>query len=178
MKKLVALAMAASAIAVAAPANAELLHFVITSTDPSFPDEFADFYLDSNPTPDYAIDGIGFIIYGVEGTFTYGDFTTDVDDVIFYNDDFGGGVVTFSYAITAAGPQLYTGTESDPTFLTGTFDLVDFFTGQPLSITISAVGDPTPAVPEPASWAMMIAGFGLVGGSLRAAKRRTSVTFA
>jgi PEP-CTERM motif len=42
------------------------------------------------------------------------------------------------------------------------------------SLTISALG----AVPEPASWAMMIAGFGLVGGALRNAKgrRRAKVT--
>ena len=34
----------------------------------------------------------------------------------------------------------------------------------------------TPAVPEPATWAMMIAGFGLVGGAMR--RRKTSVAFA
>lgn len=33
-----------------------------------------------------------------------------------------------------------------------------------------------PAVPEPATWAMMIAGFGLVGGAMR--RRRTGVAFA
>ncbi len=33
----------------------------------------------------------------------------------------------------------------------------------------------TPAVPEPATWAMMIAGFGLVGGAMR--RRRTQVAF-
>jgi len=32
------------------------------------------------------------------------------------------------------------------------------------------------AVPEAASWAMMVAGFGLMGAALR--KRRTSITFA
>lgn len=35
-----------------------------------------------------------------------------------------------------------------------------------------------PAVPEPATWAMMIAGFGFVGGAMRAQRRRTSVSFA
>lgn len=34
----------------------------------------------------------------------------------------------------------------------------------------------TPAVPEPATWAMMIAGFGLVGGAMR--RRSTKVAFA
>ncbi len=36
---------------------------------------------------------------------------------------------------------------------------------------------PLPAVPEPASWAMMVGGFGLIGGALRY-RRKTTVTFA
>ncbi|WP_375401948.1 PEPxxWA-CTERM sorting domain-containing protein [uncultured Sphingomonas sp.] len=34
------------------------------------------------------------------------------------------------------------------------------------------------AVPEPATWALMILGFGLIGSQLRATRRRTKVTFA
>ncbi len=34
------------------------------------------------------------------------------------------------------------------------------------------------AVPEPATWAMMIGGFGMVGGSMRYRRRKTTVTFA
>jgi choice-of-anchor C domain-containing protein len=34
------------------------------------------------------------------------------------------------------------------------------------------------AVPEPGTWAMMIGGFGLVGGALRSARRRTARTLA
>ncbi len=37
--------------------------------------------------------------------------------------------------------------------------------------------NPNPAVPEPATWAMMIVGFGAVGYSLRAAKRRSDQKF-
>ncbi|MFS0736572.1 PEPxxWA-CTERM sorting domain-containing protein [Sphingomonas sp. 1P06PA] len=44
-----------------------------------------------------------------------------------------------------------------------------------LTFTLDAV---TPAVPEPASWALMIAGFGMTGASLRRRKIRTSVSFA
>jgi hypothetical protein len=36
----------------------------------------------------------------------------------------------------------------------------------------------TPAVPEPATWGMMILGFGLVGASMRYRRRATRVTFA
>lgn len=34
------------------------------------------------------------------------------------------------------------------------------------------------AVPEPASWAMMVAGFGLVGAGVRASRKRTKISFA
>ena len=34
------------------------------------------------------------------------------------------------------------------------------------------------AVPEPATWAMMIVGFGAIGSSLRRANRRTKVRYA
>jgi len=36
----------------------------------------------------------------------------------------------------------------------------------------------TPGVPEPATWLMMVGGFGLTGAALRARKRRTTVSFA
>lgn len=42
------------------------------------------------------------------------------------------------------------------------------------SLTISLVS----AVPEPGTWAMMIVGFGMVGGALRYRRRSTKVTFA
>ena len=50
--------------------------------------------------------------------------------------------------------------------------------GQPLGARIIEVDGFAAAVPEPASWAMMIAGFGVVGGALRRRKTRTSVRFA
>jgi hypothetical protein len=38
-------------------------------------------------------------------------------------------------------------------------------------------GNPQGVVPEPASWALMFAGFGLVGSVLRSQRRRSEVTF-
>lgn len=40
-----------------------------------------------------------------------------------------------------------------------------------------ATAGPAGAVPEPASWAMMLGGFGLVGGAMRS-RRKAAVTFA
>ena len=37
---------------------------------------------------------------------------------------------------------------------------------------------PSPGVPEPAAWAMMLGGFGLVGAAMRRRTHKTSVTFA
>jgi hypothetical protein len=40
------------------------------------------------------------------------------------------------------------------------------------SVTVAALGSGTGAVPEPASWMLMIAGFGFVGGAMRRGKGR------
>ena len=44
------------------------------------------------------------------------------------------------------------------------------------SSTATVAGAPAGAVPEPASWALMLGGFGLVGGAMRA--RRRTIAFA
>jgi hypothetical protein len=63
-----------------------------------------------------------------------------------------------------------TGTTQNPEFVLGTYRMgvhrLDFSGGGTLTISPSVV-------PEPASWALMIAGFGLVGSALR---RRTVAT--
>jgi hypothetical protein len=46
-------------------------------------------------------------------------------------------------------------------------------------LTVAGVEIPTPgtgAVPEPSTWAMMLLGFGFVGGAMRSASRRKKVT--
>jgi hypothetical protein len=59
---------------------------------------------------------------------------------------------------SAGGPQLYSGTTYNPTFLVGSFETR---TGE-LSIAPVAAG-----VPEPGTWALMILGFGVAGVALR-----------
>ena len=72
------------------------------------------------------------------------------------------------------GTQLYSGAESAPTFNSGSYQLHDA-DGNPYSLKITS---DMAAVPEPATWAMTIAGMGVAGFVLR---RRTrldmSVTF-
>ena len=95
----------------------------------------------------------------------------------FYLGNLGGFPIGFS----VFGPQLFSGTTSAPTFLTGTFGLSDISrnrTTDPLTVNYTlTVSDITNngAVPEPASWAMMVGGFGLLGAAMR---RRRATAFA
>ncbi len=87
--------------------------------------------------------------------------------------------LAYSYAPLpiATLPSSYTLAPSPYTFTLATAQQVKFFIfdsnygdnrdGISLSVVSNAVG----AVPEPATWAMMIAGFGMAGGALR--RRRT-----
>ncbi len=56
-------------------------------------------------------------------------------------------------------------------FLTDTVDASQLYVNQINSLGVAAV-------PEPGTWAMMILGFGLVGGALRTRRRKTKVSFA
>ncbi|HMI18528.1 MAG TPA: PEPxxWA-CTERM sorting domain-containing protein [Sphingomonas sp.] len=108
--------------------------------------------------------------------------------VDFYNADSGGGFGLISYpdslpdyagmanggALTVeTAPVLYTGTLDTPQIKTGVFDMIDVYhTDIHYRVTIAEGG-----VPEPATWAMMVGGFGLVGATMRG-RKRIAVRFA
>lgn len=149
-------------------ANAAPLSF-----DFSGPSGTAVFQLDSNPTPDFSSTFIGSDQFGfnnVAGTF--GGIAGTASTI-----SFGRGSIFSSFSITApnlgftqfSSPTLFTGSQTMPTFSTGSFTLVNPFFGNG-TLNISSV---QAAVPEPASWAMMIMGFGVVGLAMR---RRQKVT--
>jgi hypothetical protein len=78
------------------------------------------------------------------------------------------------------GVQLFTGPTTAPVFTLGTYDLASTPRNggdpvQPLTYRLTISDSPIAPVPEPASWAMMIAGFGLVGATMR---RRRPVALA
>lgn len=117
--------------------------------------------------------------------------------------DFSGGVLS---AILGGSTASY-GTSTPPFSVNFTSDFLDFSTStaRDLAFAINAInpnvgfafggtrlntgsisgnfgsdatsGNPQGVVPEPASWALMFAGFGLIGGVLRSQRRRTEVTF-
>ena len=178
MKAIITLASAAAALAFAAPASADLYSFALTGTDGATA-EGGTFQIDTATTPSSFTNDIDVEYMPVSGNFFYGSNTDTSAIVAFYPTvNLGGlgfqGLNNDNVFVIADGPQLYVGPESHPTaFNTGTFQLTDDFTGfAGLSLTITDLTTGgTPAVPEPSTWAMMIAGFGLVGAG---ARRRTA----
>jgi hypothetical protein len=174
MKKLT-LALATAIVVAASPVYAAPLLF-----DFSGPSGTAIFQLDSSPTPDHSQTFLGsdqFSFDDVAGTF--GGVAGTASTI-----SFGDGIFA-SLSITAANlgftqfsaPTLFTGSPSDPTFLTGSYTVVNPFLGNgTLSISPVAV---TSAVPEPAMWAMMLMGFGGIGFAIRRrSKVRPMVSYA
>jgi hypothetical protein len=129
------------------------------------PGEFAGHWtLDLMPTPSEE-DFLEFIIDGpISGEFDFEGVANQINNLGFNVSVEGGGFSgnfgtdpTFNETFDGGATTLFTGPTSAPTFKLGTFELDSDST-----LTISAIG-----APEPASWALMILGFGAVGAALR-----------
>lgn len=165
---------AISAVAVPSAAEAATVLFNFEGGSRSF-----TFTLEQGETPDSSTvfagsNRVGFT--NVSGTFTGVNGSTNVASSI----TFGTGAFS-ALGISAngfgfgsfAGPDLFNGSTTSPTFNLGTFSLGQVSTGAGTGggrLTISAL--PMAAVPEPATWAMMLLGFGMIGYSMR---RRVSL---
>ncbi len=134
----------------------------------------AEWFIDATALTDLATlnDGIGY--YDVQGTFP-GHVPSYLADVRFWNSTFGTGGFTLVdhysgdvVTLNLTGAQLYTGLETSPTLSTGLFAFSDGLTTYELSVDLCNC-DP---VPEPSTWAMMLAGFGGIGAALRSRRRR------
>lgn len=140
-------------------ANAALYQFNLTG------DYTAQWKLDSNVTPDIFEDGVGFAVFDVEG---FPDAIFSVADVYFFSAANGGGLLIEDFylglpLLISDGPQLYTGTEDNPVFKLGTFALTEYQGSGSYTLNISNIS----AVPEPATYGMLLAGLGLMGATLR-----------
>lgn len=174
MKLTTMLLSSSSALAalLAAPANAQV-RFTITG------DYTASFVLPTSPVPppEYVFDDYSFSLTDVAGSF--GD-APGIADLTFFNGGVTGGLLIsraqpggfVDYLFDASNFQLYAGPESAPTFRPRTqpYELQGFSTPGTFIVTIAAV-------PEPASWVVMIAGFALVGGAMRLRVRSSAIRY-
>lgn len=178
-------ALTAASVMAAVPAEAVVLRFTLTG------DINAVWNINQNPTPDVADTSLGFTIYDVQVNWPVSTFQywADAD---FIKASEGGGFGFFNPPYVANpgdeifslfGAQLYTGSELSPTFLLGDFTLFDAMRNSNYNLNIAECTVCT-AVPEPDTWAMMLLGFGAVGGALRSRRRiagavsKVKVTFA
>lgn len=129
----------------------------------------ASWQLDTTATPDdnTANRYIGF--YDVKGDFPGSLF--QYADVTFFSGVQGGGLGIYDFygdadLLMTVGPQMYSGSENNPTLLLGTFNLADLSGSGTYVLTVTDL-DATPpgTVPEPATAAILIAGLGLLAAS-------------
>jgi len=127
--------------------------------------------LPSNPTPDLAISGTGFQFdsVSVSQIFDGVDQGIVTDLMAFTNPNTSELPWQFldSYASLSGSGIMYSGDESNPTFIPGTYKGVDYFnldlSGSPSNATLRIV-----SAPEPSSILMLLTGFLALAGILAA----------
>ena len=110
------------------------------------------------------------------GTVTGSEFSASVDS---------NNMLTFTYTPGAGDPAIhYYGLSQantynlfyDPNAITSlSIDLSTFFASNPGLSHLDVYDTTVPAVPEPATWAMMLLGFGAIGVAMHRRRRQTSV---
>lgn len=86
--------------------------------------------------------------------------TDETPDIPLTPVELSGGVLNSYLSI---------GSLDHPRYITkATFSSDSYFTLDDLTLGIEGVG---PGIPEPASWAMLVSGFGIVGGAMRVRRR-------
>lgn len=148
----------------ATPATAaDMVSFTATG------DVTASWILPKAPTPSFS----GSDYFNMEGVEVSINGVPTITSLRFRSFAFGGvdaTTIPFAVLFTLYGETLYTGSNNAPQFKTGVFGLGSNLTGDgPIGQVRLDIADVMTqgGVPEPASWALLVTGFGLVGLSLR-----------
>lgn len=199
MKTFLALLGTAATVAIASPASAATCQFNLVGTVLEPGTYFgkpllADFQLDCNPTPTrvvttgaarFDIDGVTGIFNGpgVSGPTGTGTGPIALGDLQFYNTAAGGGFEVNDPAqggfglFSLVGATLFDDNLNNPTFLTGTYTFTNDFFFDSVAATLTITQLPA-AVPEPATWAMLMMGFGGMGYAMRRRSAGSRIRFA
>ena len=163
--------LALTAMLAAAPANASLITFDLSGS------RNATFTLESSTPTSFSSSFIGDqVAYNnIAGSFNGAPGIASINFGTFLVADLNIGGTSLGFT-QFAGPDLFTGLPSNPIFNLGTFNLTSIVSGSS-TLRISQAAVPS-AVPEPATWAMMLVGFGMVGAATRYRRRKTAVAFA
>jgi hypothetical protein len=157
--------------------------FLIVGPDP---DALIPVVFSGSGTVSGTVGGAGSAYLGFAGhswsantTFAGGSHTFKVHDLFYlqtnvvYGYELGAEAVADSDYRESSDAFTQVVASVDPTFqIQGAFAGLYHFVGLPASAIVT---NPTSAAPEPASWAMMVSGFGLVGSAMRRRRLRAQV---
>lgn len=159
LKAVTAAALAALAANPASTVTLLIRYDPITDTNPAF-----TFNIDSNPTA-IEPDEFGFAAAITNGTGRY----FGLGEPIFFYNDLNGGLFDDYY-----GPPIFTGSTQFPALLqSGTF--AARFADDPNLTGTVTIGAIAAVAPEPATWALTLVGFGIVGSGLRGRRKAYSI---
>jgi len=159
------------ASAVPSAASAELL-FTITGG------ATASFIVDPSPTPSSVVTCCYFELYPMPGTFQGSPATSMTAEFNSGGESFflfSSSAWILGNGETGTPSPMFSGSLASPTFNIGTYDFSGGFksaddTTTPISFTVT-ISDAS-AVPEPSTWMMLVAGFGMIGGAIRYGRRK------
>ena len=124
----------------------------------------------ASPTPASFVPGVSFDLTGISASFEGNTFTGDV--TFFTAGGAGGGGTDFS------GPILFSGSESDPTFLLGSFNLsgvADLGNGGPQDVTGTLIISQSSPGPVPEPMPLALTGTGILAMSVILWRRRAEL---
>lgn len=132
------------------------------------------FILDDKPSVTTLLNGTSKVGFGAYTNLTLSPMNQPLAYYIeFYTVGTGGGFAALGASgDSMVGAQLFSGSLTNPTMLTGRFNLVNQFS--PFQTAVLTVA----AIPEPTTWAMMLVGFAMVGATVRYRRRSSRITFA